>query len=225
VIYCHFVPGIPLAERLKKRAHVSVAVAQDAMVSEAYDAFPDCVLHGGTAIWRCYGGGRFSDDVDIYLPRFNDSSARSFRSGLAAKGMDELKFKSSGTTVFAKFSLGGAPVSFEGALREPPARVTMPYDLVGGGYMLVVTLPPESLVAEKAEAYVARRKVRDLYDIFFLLNRVEDRRKAARSLEGLLRGYEEPVDEPQLKATVLAGAVPSADEMIGGVRSWVRRST
>ena len=28
---------------------------------------PDATLYGGTAIWRCYGGNRFSEDIHIYL--------------------------------------------------------------------------------------------------------------------------------------------------------------
>lgn len=222
--------AVPLAQRLKRRAHRAIALAQDVLVAQAYDSFPDCVLHGGTAIWRCYGGSRFSEDVDTYLPTYSDSGARRFRRGLAAKGMEELKFKASENTVFGKFSFSGASVSFEGALRGPPSvRVTTPYELLGGGYMLVFALPPEALVVEKAAAYTARRKVRDLYDVFFLLSKVEDRRRrrreVARSLASLVSGSRQPVDEAQLKATVLAGAVPSASEMIEGIRRWVKRST
>jgi predicted nucleotidyltransferase component of viral defense system len=126
------VSGVPLAGRLKRRNHRSVALAQDIIVTQAYDSFPGCVLHGGTAIWRCYGGGRFSEDVDAYLPAFSDFAARRFRRELAAKGMEELKFKASENTVFGKFSFSGATVSFEGALRQPPGRATMSYELLGG---------------------------------------------------------------------------------------------
>ncbi|MEM1546291.1 MAG: nucleotidyl transferase AbiEii/AbiGii toxin family protein [Candidatus Methanomethylicia archaeon] len=35
---------------------------------EIYNSFPEAVIHGGTAIWRCYGSNRFSEDVDVYLP-------------------------------------------------------------------------------------------------------------------------------------------------------------
>jgi predicted nucleotidyltransferase component of viral defense system len=91
--------------------------------------------------------------------------------------------------------------------------------------MIVLTLPPEALLIEKVAAYASRRKIRDLYDIYFLLNKVEDKRKVAGILANLLDGYAKPVDEPQLRATVLTGAVPSADEMIEGIRRWARKST
>jgi predicted nucleotidyltransferase component of viral defense system len=218
-------PAISIGARLKRRDHRSVALAQDVMVAQAYDAFPDCVLHGGTAIWRCYGGGRFSEDVDVYLPTYDDLAETRFRRGVVARGLEELKFKRTETTVFGKFGFSGAVVSFEGALRAPSAGTVRPYETIGGGFMLVRTLPPEALVAEKAAAYVARRKVRDLYDVFFLLSLVEDRRAGARGLAPLLRGYGTPEDEASLRAVVVAGAVPSADEMMEAVRKWARRST
>lgn len=68
--------NIPLTLRLKKQAHKKVAEAQDLIVKELYSVFDGAVLHGGTAIWRCYGGNRFSEDVDAYLPR--DDPGRDF---------------------------------------------------------------------------------------------------------------------------------------------------
>ena len=212
----------PLAARLKRRAHRDIALAQDLVVTEAYRAFPECVLHGGTAIWRCYGGNRFSEDVDAYLPRYSDSAGDKLRKGLAASGARVLKFKATASTVFGKFELRGAPVTFEGALRHPPARVVRRYETADGRGMMVASLPPTELAEEKAAAYLDRRKVRDLYDVFFLLNRVVGRPRPILSLAG---GYRPPVDAGQLRATVLAGAVPSPEEMIEEVREWARRST
>ena len=217
--------SLPLGVRLKRRAHRDVALAQDLLVAQAFDSFPECVLHGGTAIWRCFGGTRFSEDVDAYVPGYSREAAARFGSGLAAKGVKELKFKETENTVFAGFEFAGAPVSFEGALRRPPARVAVPYETLAGGRMLVAALPPEELVLEKASAYAARRKVRDLYDTFFLLGTVGRDPRIVRSLRSMSEGYRPPMDEAQLKAVVLAGAVPSAEEMIEGIRRWGRRST
>ena len=61
-----FVASIPLAMRLRKRIHRVVALAQDLMVMEAYDS-PGAVIHGGTAIWRCYRRNWFSEEVDFYV--------------------------------------------------------------------------------------------------------------------------------------------------------------
>ena len=216
---------VPLAERLRRRAHRDVAYAQDVLVAEVYEAFPDAVIHGGTAIWRCYGGTRFSEDVDVYAPGEGSAPSVRLREGLSAKGVREVKFKATRSTIFGRFELAGAQVSLEAALRPAPARVVMPYETVGGGSMLVGTLPAEELLAEKASAYLDRKKVRDLYDVFFLLGRVGDRTEVAGPLGELAAGYEPPVDPAQLKAVVLAGAVPTAEEMIEGIRRWAGRST
>jgi predicted nucleotidyltransferase component of viral defense system len=216
---------VPLADLLKRRVHRLVALTQDLIVAQAFEVFPDCVLHGGTAIWRCYGGGRLSEDVDAYLPSYRDTSGTRFRDGLGAKGLAELKYKATRNTVFGKFKFSETTVSFEAAIRRPPAKVVRPYAMLSGGFMLVNTLPPEALVAEKSAAYLSRRKVRDLYDVFFLLNFVEDRPTAARSLTALIRDYKKPEDEGQLKAIVVTGAIPSAESMIESIRAWARKST
>ena len=56
-------PTLPMAMKLKREAHRKVAEAQDLIVVSTFDTFGDAVIHGGTAIWRCYGGNRFSEDV------------------------------------------------------------------------------------------------------------------------------------------------------------------
>jgi predicted nucleotidyltransferase component of viral defense system len=59
---------LPIDKKLKKKIHKTVALAQDILVLELYDKFPSAVIHGGTAIWRCYGSNRFSEEIDVYLP-------------------------------------------------------------------------------------------------------------------------------------------------------------
>ena len=51
---------IPLQVKLKRETHRRIASAQDLIVQEVYAVFERAVLHGGTAIWRCYNGKRFS---------------------------------------------------------------------------------------------------------------------------------------------------------------------
>jgi predicted nucleotidyltransferase component of viral defense system len=219
-------PGVPLGAKLKRRVHRSVALAQDVLMTEAYSAFPDAVLHGGTAIWRCYGGGRFSEDLDLYLPGASLAASERFRRGTAAKGLTEVKFKETANLLFAKFSQDGTVVSFEAAKRAPSApSVVRPYEMVDGNLMLVRTLSPESLLVEKAAAYQSRRKVRDLYDVYFLLALVEDKASVAGALDSLVSSYKPPVDESQLSAIVVVGAVPSAEAMVDELRRWARRST
>ncbi|MFH1246948.1 MAG: nucleotidyl transferase AbiEii/AbiGii toxin family protein, partial [Candidatus Micrarchaeota archaeon] len=60
--------NFPLANKLKKRLHLETATLQDEVVDLIY-SISSPVLHGGTAIWRCYAGNRFSEDLDFYMPR------------------------------------------------------------------------------------------------------------------------------------------------------------
>ena len=216
---------VPLNRRLKRQAHREVAFAQDVLLAEAYDAYPGCVLHGGTAIWRCYGGTRFSEDLDAYLPDHTDGSDARLRRGLAAKGVRELKFRRTANSVFGKFEIGGGVVRFDGALREPPARALAAWETIDGGSVIVSALPADDLLAEKAAAYADRRKVRDLYDVLFLLGKAEDEAKVAVAVKALLSRYRPPVDEASLKALVVTGAAPSPREMVEALERWARRYT
>jgi len=61
---------IPPILKLRKLAQKGVASAQDKIVEEVFKVFgKTAVLHGGTGIWRCYRGNRFSEDVDVYIPK------------------------------------------------------------------------------------------------------------------------------------------------------------
>ncbi|MHB1812966.1 MAG: nucleotidyl transferase AbiEii/AbiGii toxin family protein [Thermoplasmataceae archaeon] len=61
---------IPIANQLKKRQQVEIASLQDELISLMYAVSDDLILHGGTAIWRCFSGKRFSEDLDFYSISF-----------------------------------------------------------------------------------------------------------------------------------------------------------
>jgi len=52
---------IPLHLKLKRKSHKDIARLQDIVIDVLYKIFPNAILHGGTAIWRCYNGNRFSE--------------------------------------------------------------------------------------------------------------------------------------------------------------------
>src|SRR5712691_1990701 len=200
---------VPLAERLKGRLQKAVALAQDLVVMAVYETYSDAVLHGGTAIWRCYHGNRFSEDVDLYLPSAYGAEKLFELSGrLERRGFMTAKLKTTKNSVFAKFTLQEAVVSVEGARRSVSKTVIRRYETFDGAFMAVNTLTVEGLISEKVSAYLSRRKVRDLYDVFHLVNYVEEKEKARESVAELLLAAQEPVDEKVLKALLLSGSVP-----------------
>ena len=62
---------LPLANQLKNRQQVETAFLQDEIIRLVYLITDDMVLHGGTAIWRCYSGKRFSVDLNFYSSTFS----------------------------------------------------------------------------------------------------------------------------------------------------------
>ena len=214
--------AIPLAERLRKRVHKTVAAAEDILVMESFNSFPGSVLHGGTAIWRCYKGNRFSEDVDLYLLSPGSSRLDRFIKNLDRKGLRKQKLKATENTIFGKFSYLGVFVRFEASLRTPTEPVLRPFELLDGGIIMVRTLSQPQLILEKVSAYLARRKVRDLYDIFFLLQTLEMISAVKGRLSELLRGFRRPVDEAQLRAVIISGSVPTVENMLEVIRNWAR---
>jgi predicted nucleotidyltransferase component of viral defense system len=211
---------LPLDKRLKKRLHRNVALAQDILIMEVYNSFPQAVIHGGTALWRCYGSNRFSEDVDIYLPiSARKESFRSLLDGLVRKGFIIEKFKKTGSSIFSKYSYLGVVVRLEAVFKKVEATVLREFEMIDGTFILVNTLKPEEMLEEKIRTYFERRKVRDLYDVFFLTRTVEKERVRGSALK-LIEKFTTPVDEKELKALIISGSIPEAEEMLESVKRW-----
>jgi Domain of unknown function (DUF1814). len=52
---------------IRNQVQLEKAKLEDALVELLYSRYVGLVFHGGTSIWRCYGGNRFSRDLDFYL--------------------------------------------------------------------------------------------------------------------------------------------------------------
>ncbi len=204
---------IPLFNRLKKRLHVDTALLQDELVDIVYKVSPKAVLHGGTAVWRCYAGNRFSEDLDFYLGS-GKGFEEGFRKALNSRGLSLLKFKKTANSIFSKISNGVVEVRFEAAFRKPKAFEPVPFERVDGSFMNVLTLSLENLLLEKLSAYRNRLLVRDLYDVFMLSSMVSPNKKLYSEVSSFLKTPKKPVDENNLKAIVFSGAVPSFEQML-----------
>ncbi len=218
-------PGIPLDVKLKKRVHKTIAYAQDLIVLQLYISFPLSVLHGGTAIWRCYAGNRFSEDIDVYMPLPSAERSKKFIEALQTKGLVNQKSKLTSNAMYLSFVYSGSIVSLKAIMKSVRDYVVRPYETVDGAFISVKTLSAETLLAEKVAAYLSRRKVRDLYDIYFLVNIVKDRKNVDQGLLKQMSQLVPSVDEVVLKTIVLTGAVPSAEDMLGAIRVWAKYST
>jgi len=208
---------IPLILRLKKQIHKDVAEAQDLIVKALYDIFPDAVLHGGTAIWRCYNGNRFSEDVDAYILKEQDE-LKEFFEELKRIGFAVHKKKIGERSIFSSLELNRTIVRFEALFKDAGERSSLgEYETTDGNFITVNTLTPEYLIKEKVEAYLRRLKVRDFYDIFFLI-RYAKAEEVSNHLKKLAENFKKPVDEKELRVLITEGIAPSTEKMLDYIK-------
>ena len=215
---------IPLAVRLKKESHRKIAAAQDLIVREVYALFRRPVLHGGTAIWRCYVGRRFSEDLDFYIPKESEKIAAVFVA-LEKVGFKVLKKKVSENSVYSELAFDRITVRFEATFQHIQGTLC-DYENVDGTFLSIFSLTPESFIKEKIAAYLKRKKIRDLYDLYFLTNFVTDPYSLVRDFQEFFRSYEKPVDEQDLRILILEGTIPTSEELLEYLkRKWLRKNT
>ena len=209
---------IPIILRLKKGIHKDIALAQDILIQELYNVFNDAVLHGGTAIWRCYKGNRFSEDLDLYLKRDLEKINLLFNN-LNKRGFIIIKKKIGENSLYSELKNNRTSVRFE-ALFKKVDGVLKEYETSEGNLITVYALTPEQLINEKIDAYSGRLKIRDLYDIFFLLRHVKDKGKISLKIKKLVKEFKKPIDENELKVLILEGIVPDVDMMLDYIKNY-----
>lgn len=211
---------LPLFNKLKKRQHKELALLQDEIADIIYRISDDAVLHGGTAIWRCYNGLRFSEDLDFYLipdKNFEDSLS----SEIESRGLTISKFRKTGNSIFSKIVNDGVEVRLEIALRLPRKFEPKPFEKTDGSFFDVFTLSASDLMEEKMNAYSNRKLIRDFYDVYFLSNLAEPENFPSKKLKEFLNILPQPADEKNLKTLVFSGAVPSFDQMLNILRGRI----
>ncbi len=209
---------IPLNLKVRNSSQRKIAYAQDILAVELYVFFPRAVIHGGTAIWRCYSGNRFSEDLDVYLEK-DEETLKRFFSSLESKGFRSLKKRIKERSVYAEWEFNGISVRFE-ATFQVKKSVSRKYETSESFFINVETLAPEELLMEKVETYLKRRKIRDLYDIYFLLSHIQDTASIQKPLKKLLDHFEPPADEENLSAIVISGSIPSSKQLLEGIKRW-----
>ncbi len=209
---------IPIILKLKKAKHKEIAKAQDLIIEKLYKVFDKAVLHGGTSIWRCYNGNRFSEDIDVYLQR-NIENVNLFFENIKKIGFKIIKKRISEKSIYSELELNRTFVRFE-AIFKNIEGILKEYTTVEGNLITIYTLGPEVLVNEKISAYINRLKIRDLYDIYFLLRYVKDRDKIKKDLRLFADKFKQPVDKNELKVLIIEGLVPSVEKMMEYIKEF-----
>ncbi len=208
--------------RLKKRLHVDIALLQDEVVDIVYAISPKAVLHGGTAVWRCFAGNRFSEGLDFYLGGDKGFKPK-FEAMLNSRGLQLSRYKRTSSTIFSKVSNGAVEIRFEASFRKPKRIEARPFERADGTFMNVFTLPPEELLLEKAKAYSSRRLARDIYDVCLLTALLPPGKKVSENPLSLIEKAGRPSDEKTLKVIVFSGAVPSFEQMLASLRRGLKK--
>ncbi len=208
---------LPLSKILRKRVHVEIAMLQDEILEIVYSVVDKPVLHGGTAIWRCYGGNRFSEDLDFYFQADENFRAR-FYQGVGARGLEVTKYKRTMNTIFAKVTNGTVEVRIEVGLRRAKGEVVRQYARTDGSFIDVFTLLPEAIVLEKISAYRSRRLIRDIYDIYHLRNMLEREEMIKKEIASFIADIPKPLDERVLRTVVYSGAAPAFQQIVDALR-------
>jgi predicted nucleotidyltransferase component of viral defense system len=211
---------IPLNLKLKKKSQKEIAYAQDILIGELYNFFPNAVIHGGTAIWRCYNGNRFSEDIDVYMPREMNKIDNFFKN-LKKKGFRIIKRRIKENSLYSEIMINNSSVRFEATFQVKKPSLKK-YETSESFFINVFTLSVKELIMEKVNAYLNRRKIRDLYDIFFLLNHAERERDVKDYLNRLVKNFEKPVDEGNLATIIISGAVPDSKQLLEAIKGWVK---
>ena len=209
---------IPLILKLKKSSQKEIAKAQDLIIEEVYKIFDKAVIHGGTSIWRCYNGNRFSEDIDMYIPK-EISKINDLFENLEKKGFRIIKKKVGKNSIYSNLELNRTIVRFE-AIFKTINGVLKEYQTSEGNLITVYTLTPGGLIKEKINAYIKRYKIRDLYDVFFLLRYVKNKDSIKRELNHLIDNFKQPVDKKELKVLVIEGLTPEVDKMLQYIKTF-----
>ena len=187
------IEGILTGKRL------DVARMQDVLIELIYDYIqPDAILYGGTAVWRCYGGGRFSEDIDIYVNRAFEKKLDQY---LQKNGM-KVTWRDKELPLHIRISDGRTEVLLEAGIGKFESAISQ-YTKVDGSSITLSTLQPSELFVRKMEAYEGRRYIRDMYDLVHLTNYISGNDYYVISkLKPFLAKIRKPVDEKVLRSLV-----------------------
>ncbi len=202
---------LPLISRIRKELHKNIAFAQDILIEETIKVIPSTVFHGGTCIWRCYGGKRFSEDLDFYFPK-NKSLIEKLFKNLENKGFEIKKKKISDRSVYSELKYGRVSVKLEATFQNIKG-VLLDYEKVDGTIISIYGLAVEQLLNEKIKTYLSRKKIRDIYDVFFLMRLVGNVSLIDKNIKKVIDEKDIPEDVEDLKVLLLEGVVPNFNEL------------
>ena len=208
----------PIGEFLTAN-RLKLANLQDFVLEIVYNKIdPSALLYGDTAIWRCYGGQRFSEVIDIYMEEY---LLEEFINLFPKYGF-KLAWRSSEYPSSIRIENRDTSLLFES--KEGTAEsVIRPYLRVDGSPMTIGVLSPTELLVRKIEAFNGRRLIRDIYDIYVLTQHLDPKDFTVKTkLSAFLENISDPVDEGVLRSLIYSGNSNLAFfQMLNYIRGWL----
>ena len=212
---------LPIAKQLKKQSQVQIAFLQDEIIDVLYSLTDDLVFHGGTAIWRCYEGKRFSEDLDFYSHSFPEILTE-FQESVMSRGLSVPRIKDTGDAISLTIKNNNAMVRVEVNHVSSVAGNQMAYELNDGTHVEVLSLTVDQFINEKMLAYTDRRYIRDIYDIYHISTNYQLLASTRINLMEFLSDLPPPVDEPVLRTLVYTGLTPTFENLVRDIRRYIR---
>lgn len=209
------------------------AVLEDEALGLIVKNYSTFVMHGGTAIWRCYGGNRFSRGLDFYS-NLGTSEESAFQKGIhkllveSGYSIREEKYNNKTKTLHIIFRGNDTTGKFDITFNKANGRAAE-YMRVDGSKMMILALGPEELLVEKIDTYLSKyahgdEEIHDLYDIIILKDRIgRPSKDMRRKIEGFIAEIKgrPPKNENDLRQFVLSGITPGFKDMIGILERWL----
>ena len=205
-----------ILDRLSDAAQREKAMLQDKAIESIFSSKVRAVFHGGTAVWRCYGGERFSKDIDMYVKNKAESMKILDRLGRGGMRCGLLQERKADFGLYHNYVVrsGTADIALQITFAKMHGSVVT-YETVNGAYRNVISLRAEEMLLEKLDAYLDRAKARDLYDMW-ILSRQAFSKKTAGLLGRKLAKPQKTVDYEELRHSVY-GLLPQLGEMIEAI--------
>lgn len=223
---------------LRDPAQVEKAKLEDMLIEILYSRYTHLVFHGGTAIWRCYSGNRFSRDLDFYMEaKTSAKKMQEYRAvskflqdnGLTVK---EKGYNKSNDTMH--FVVESAGIKMKVDINFKYKKGThADYSKIDGSKIVVLSLSPAEILEEKITAYKDKLnndsgfkhpEAHDLYDMWYLVSLIKKADpKTVKKMRGLVGEIENkpPSDISSLDHMVITGLPPSFELMVKRLKEWV----
>ena len=206
-------------EKLDKPEKRIRADLEDKVINIIYSVTNKAVFHGGTCVWRCFGGERFSKDIDIYIE--NEKVVRKiidylnyngYRTKLSIPAFSKDNIKFCFYKVKGILDLQIAIVDIDGNLNE--------YETLRGSKISINTIDPEDIILEKIDAYNDRLEARDLYDIWILTKNYRITEKSWSDLDTFIYSIKPCINYNDLIQNIY-GARPSFEKMVEDIKGVI----